>query len=243
VSKEVIMMTASTQERRMRVRPFSKQSLALMARIYVRMAIESDFGAVCDLYKRNGFAGIPSKSQFLSRLRIFPEGQWVAIRADANEVVGVAFSLILPWKTYHGHHWEDLTADGTFESHDETKGRTLFRTGLIASEGPLFSEIACRLHEPFKRLAMDRSLEEIRAVIRVSSDGRLRHSRQLPEQWYVSNLLDGRLWDIRLSNWTEHGFQVTSFMSKFRRETDGSGGAVLLKWSVPPADKAFSHGH
>ncbi len=70
--------------------------------------------------------------QLSSHLRVFPEGQCVAVLQPGETVVGMAASLIVDWDDYNMlDDWERFTADGMFTNHDPVRGRTLYGAEVI----------------------------------------------------------------------------------------------------------------
>jgi ribosomal protein S18 acetylase RimI-like enzyme len=70
--------------------------------------------------------------QLHSHLRVFPEGQFVAVQGPEQRVVGMAASCIVLWDQYHMlGNWETFTADGMFTNHDPIQGHTLYGVELI----------------------------------------------------------------------------------------------------------------
>src|SRR5262249_28698321 len=70
--------------------------------------------------------------QLGSHLRVFPEGQFVAIDRHEDRVVGMCASLIVLWERYDMLDcWEDFTANGMFTNHDAQRGRTLYGAEII----------------------------------------------------------------------------------------------------------------
>ena len=65
-----------------------------------------------------------SPEKFESQLAIFPQGQVVA-EIDGR-VVGAASSLVVLWDEWAVEHsWTEITASGTFQTHDP-RGKTLY---------------------------------------------------------------------------------------------------------------------
>ena len=70
--------------------------------------------------------------QLSSHLRVFPEGQCVAVLQPGETVVGMAASLIVDWDDYNMlDSWERFTADGMFTNHDPVRGGTLYGAEVI----------------------------------------------------------------------------------------------------------------
>ena len=63
--------------------------------------------------------------------RVFPQGQFVAVDVDRNQVAGVHFTLRLRMYDFHiDDSWDVLTAGGSFLDHDPT-GQTLYGADIM----------------------------------------------------------------------------------------------------------------
>ena len=92
-----------------------------------------DFDGITDLCRRT-YPDTPpwNAEQLSSHLRLFPEGQFVAVHGPEEKVVGMCASLIVDWEDYHMlDSWEQFTADGMFTNHDPKRGRTLYGAEVI----------------------------------------------------------------------------------------------------------------
>src|SRR5262245_47938441 len=103
------------------------------ARISVRNTEPPDFDRIGDLCRRVYPEDQPwTREQLGSHLRVFPEGQFVAIDRQEDRVVGMCASLIVHWDCYDMLDcWEDFTADGMFTNHDPARGHTLYGAEAI----------------------------------------------------------------------------------------------------------------
>ena len=92
-----------------------------------------DFDGISDLCRRT-YPDTPpwNAEQLSSHLRVFPEGQFVAVFGREEKVVGMCASLIVDWEDYAMlDSWEQFTADGMFTNHDPHRGRTLYGAEVI----------------------------------------------------------------------------------------------------------------
>ena len=96
-------------------------------RISVRNTQPPEFDRIAELCRRVYPEDTPwTAEQLASHLRVFPEGQFVAVDRQEDRVVGMCASLIVLWDRYDMlDSWEDFTVDGMFTNHDPQRGRTL----------------------------------------------------------------------------------------------------------------------
>jgi len=96
--------------------------------ILVRNTTTADFPAIVELTRRVYPASLPwGTGQLESHLRVFPEGQLVAVDRASDRILGMAASLIVLWDDYDAtDDWRDFTDHGMFTNHDQEAGHTLY---------------------------------------------------------------------------------------------------------------------
>ncbi len=110
-----------------------QQSVQPQLEVVVRNTTPRDFDGISDLCLRT-YPDTPpwTVEQLSSHLRVFPEGQFVAVYGPEQKVVGMCASLIVDWEDYAIlDNWEQFTADGMFTNHDARRGRTLYGAEVI----------------------------------------------------------------------------------------------------------------
>ncbi|MGA3213694.1 MAG: GNAT family N-acetyltransferase, partial [Terriglobales bacterium] len=106
--------------------------------------------------------------QLSSHLRVFPEGQCVAVLEPGEAVVGMAASLIVDWDDYHMlDDWERFTADGMFTNHDPARGHTLYGAEVIVDPTLQHHGIGDKLYAFRRNLTESLRLRRIRAGARL----------------------------------------------------------------------------
>ena len=106
--------------------------------------------------------------QLSSHLRVFPEGQFVAVHRQTRRIVGMAASLIVWWNDYDmTTNWRDFTDAGMFTNHDPENGRTLYGAEVMVDptlQGPGIGKL---LYEARRALTVRLGLLRIRAGARL----------------------------------------------------------------------------
>ncbi|MEX0742560.1 MAG: GNAT family N-acetyltransferase, partial [Phycisphaeraceae bacterium] len=98
-----------------------------------------------------------------SHLRIFPEGQFVAIEQATGRVVGMAASLIVLWDDYElDTSWIDFTDDGLFTNHDPEHGRTLYGAEVMVHSDMQGRGVGKKLYAARRQLCRRLGLLRIR---------------------------------------------------------------------------------
>lgn len=71
-----------------------------------------------------------------SHLKVFPQGQLVAIEQGSGLVLGVCSGLVVDWDAQEDtSSWDALTAGGMYTNHDPINGGTLFAADVMVRPG------------------------------------------------------------------------------------------------------------
>jgi len=205
-----------------------------MDRVHVRNTEPRDFaeiGALCRRVYPNERPWTPE--QLASHLRMFPEGQLVALDRELDRVVGMSASLIVCWERYDDFDtWEDFTADGTFTNHDPARGRTVY--GAEAIVDPRFQGhgVGGKLYAARRELIERLGLPRIRGGARLRSYHS--YARQMSAADYVVKVVHGQLDDQTLSFQLHEGFHVLAVVPHYLGEDPETlGYAALIEWLNP----------
>ena len=171
-----------------------------------------------------------SEVQLASHLRVFPEGQFVALDRATGELVGMASSLIVRWEDYGlGANWRDFTDGGKFTNHDPRHGRTLYGAEVMVHPGRRREGIGKLLYLARAALARELGLLRIRAGARLR-DYHLHADRLSPER-YVAAVVRGELEDRTLSFQLGQGFRVIGVVSRYlSHDPESLGYAAVIEW-------------
>lgn len=199
-------------------------------RVVVRNTTPADFPGIIALSSRV-YHGVAWWAEGLaSHLEVFPEGQFVAVREDTGDVVGMSASLIVLWDDYDlSTSWRDFTADGTFTNHDPEHGRTLYGAEVMVAPDMQGHGIGTMLYAAREELARRLGLLRIRA------GARLRHyhkyaDRMRPEA-YVAAVAAGEIRDPTLTFQLHRGFQVIGVVERYLRfDPESLGYAAVIEW-------------
>lgn len=205
-----------------------------MTKVTVRATQPGDVDALLQLQARVYPTIAPWQRDHLARqLAVFPEGQLVA---EINQrIVGCASSLIILWDEWADEHtWHDITAAGTFSTHNP-QGLTLYGAEVFVDPSLRGQRVGHRLYEGRRQLCRRLNLRRIIAC------GRLPGYRALADQMtvelYVKKVLWGDLVDPVLSFQLREGFRFCGIMSDYLPEdVDSCGQASLIAWVNPDYD-------
>ena len=182
-----------------------------------------------------------TEAQLASHLRVFPEGQWVAVSPE-DGVIGVAASLIVLWDDYDfTTSWRELTAAVTFVNHDPVRGRTLYGAEIMVHPAWQGRGVGKRFYAEREALARRLGLLRIRAGARLRGYGRYAGSMSVEQ--YVIRVVRGELTDPTLTFQLRRGFRVLAVVPGYlAHDPESLGYAAVIEWLNPevarPADYA-----
>jgi len=171
--------------------------------------------------------------QLSSHLRVFPEGQCVAVLQPVNTVVGMAASLIVDWDDYNLlDDWERFTADGMFTNHDPIRGHTLYGAEVIVDPTLQHHGIGDKLYGFRRNLTESLRLRRIRAGARLR--GYHECCTEVKPDEYVDEVVHGVRHDPTLSFQLREGFHVLAVVPHYLSDDPESMGyAAVIEWLNP----------
>ena len=183
-----------------------------------------------------------NETQLGSHLEVFPEGQFVAIEAETNKVVGMAASLIVLWDDYDmTADWATFTNRGLFTNHDPARGRTLYGAEVIVHPTRQGAGIGKKIYAARRELTERLGLLRIRAGARLP--GYHKHAQRMSAEDYVARVVQGRLGDPTLSFQLKQGFHVLAVAGRYlMHDPESQEFAAVIEWLnsavATPADYA-----
>jgi GNAT superfamily N-acetyltransferase len=167
--------------------------------------------------------------QLESHLRVFPEGQLVAVTPEGR-VVGVASSLIIAWNDYDmGEGWGDFTDKGLFTNHDPERGRTLYGAEVMVDPREQGQGVGHLLYAARREIARRFGLRRIRAGARLRGYGE--HSHAMDAAAYVRKVVTGEIGDPTLSFQLREDFHVLAVVPNYLgSDSESQGYAAVIEW-------------
>jgi len=204
------------------------------SKITVRNTRREDFAGIAEL-SRDVYKDSPPWSEGLlsSHLRVFPEGQFVAIEVDGGRVVGMAASLIVLWDDYDlNMDWLSFTNSGTFTNHDPAHGRTLYGAEVMVNPAMQRRGIGKKIYQERRSLVQRLGLLRIRAGARLRGYHRFAH--RMTAEDYVMRVVQGKISDPTLSFQLREGFAVIGVVANYlHQDPESRGFAALIEWLNP----------
>ena len=202
--------------------------------IIVRQTTRADFPGIIAL-TRAIYPDAPSwkEEQLEAHLRVFPDGQFVAIRSGTGEIVGMAASLIVLWDDYElQSSWRDFTAAGSFSNHDPARGRTLYGAEIMVSPTLQGQGVGTKLYAARETLARRLGLLRIRAGARLRDYHR--YADRMSAEEYAAAVVRGEIVDRTLTFQLRRDFRVIGVISGYlRHDPESLGYAAVIEWVNP----------
>ena len=201
----------------------------------VRNTVSEDISKIVDLQKESfpylaRYGNIWRPEELESHIRIFPQGQFVAVEPDGT-VVGSASSLVVtPNPKYAEHTWCKITAEGLFTSHNPN-GDSLY--GADISTHPKFRHegIGKMLYDARKELTMRLNLP------RMIGGGRLfnycEYADRMSALEYAQRVIKGELRDPVLSFELDNGFKFIKILPNYLNDIRSLNYASFIEWLNP----------
>lgn len=208
------------------------------APVAVRNTRPEDFPAIIAMTRLVYPDSVPwNDAQLISHLRVFPEGQFVAVEASSGRVVGMAASLIVWWNEYDMKAtWRDFTDHGMFTNHDPGRGRTLYGAEIMVHPDLQGCGVGTKIYAARRALVQRTGLLRIRAGARLR--GYHRHADRLSAEEYAAKVARGELWDPTVSFQMRRGFHILAVVPNYlRRDAESCGYAAVIEWLNPEVAK------
>jgi len=204
------------------------------SRIKVRNTQSSDIPGIIELSRAvYPDSGPWSTEQLESHLKVFPEGQFVAVDVPSGRIVGMAASLVVLWDDYElNTNWRDFTAGGYFTNHDPQYGRTLYGAEVMVAPDCQRRGIGKKIYAAREELTQRLGLLRIRAGARLR--GYSKYAHRMSAEEYVARVVKGKIGDPTLSFQLRQGFKVLAVVGGYlRHDPESLGYAAVIEWLNP----------
>lgn len=205
------------------------------AQVKIRQATKADIPHLIELNRLAypvlaGENVVWGESHLLSHLRVFPEGQIVALIGD--KIVGAVATLVvdLGRDPQRNHTWAGITDSGYFTSHDPNAD-TLYGADVYVHPDTRGLGVGHELYEARRQLC--RKLNKRRIV----AGGRLWNYEEqaagMTAAEYARRVEAGELRDLVLSFQLREGFQLRGVMPHYLRDPKSQNWASFIEWLNP----------
>jgi GNAT superfamily N-acetyltransferase len=163
---------------------------------------------------------------FESHLRVFPEGQWVAL--DGERVVGMSAGFLCSFDFDHPHHSFDEFIDYGFFTRHDPRGQHFYGADVSVHPDYRGRGIARGLYDARKALVRQRGLQGI--VTGAMIPGFVHYKATMNAQAYVNHVVAGEIFDPTLSVQLRQGFLTRGLLPNYLPDSATDGWSVLIEW-------------
>jgi hypothetical protein len=201
----------------------------------IRNTLPADIPKVVGLQKESfpflaRYGNIWHPEELQSHLRIFPQGQFVAVEPDGT-LVGSASTLIVSLDPeYAEHTWKEITADGTFTNHNP-EGDSLYGADISTHPKYRHEGIGKMLYNTRKQLVTKLNLR------RMIGGGRLfnycEFAGRMSALEYAQRVVKGELRDPVLSFELDNEFKFIKILPNYLDDVRSLNNASFIEWLNP----------
>lgn len=173
-----------------------------------------------------------TREELADHVRVYPQGQFVALESSRDEVAGVHFTLRLRMMDFHlDDSWDVLTAGGSFLDH-AADGHTLYGADIMVHPTHQHHGLGRALTEAARHLVQRENLWRMVGASRLPGYGK--HCAAMPIEQYVEAVVGGRLVDPVLSVHMKDGWSpVRPIHGYLQHDEDSAGWAEVIQWVNP----------
>jgi GNAT superfamily N-acetyltransferase len=201
----------------------------------IRNTLPEDIPKVVGLQKESfpflaRYGNIWHPEELQSHLRIFPQGQFVAVEPDGT-LVGSASTLIVSLDPeYAEHTWKEITADGIFTNHNP-EGDSLYGADISTHPKYRHEGIGKMLYNTRKQLVTKLNLR------RMIGGGRLfnycEFAGRMSALEYAQRVVKGELRDPVLSFELDNEFKFIKILPNYLDDVRSLNNASFIEWLNP----------
>ena len=203
--------------------------------VIIRNTLPADIPKVVGLQKESfpflaRYGNIWRPEELQSHLRIFPQGQFVAVEPDGT-VVGSASTLIVSLDPeYAEHTWKEITADGIFTNHNP-EGDSLYGADISTHPKYRHEGIGKMLYNARKQLVAKLNLR------RMIGGGRLfnycEFAGKMSALEYAQRVVKEELRDPVLSFEIDNEFKFIKILPNYLDDVRSLNNASFIEWLNP----------
>ena len=203
--------------------------------VIIRNTQPEDICKIVDLQKESypylaPYGNIWHPEELDSHLRIFPQGQFVAVEPDGT-IVGSASTFIVSLNPqYVEHTWKDITADGLFTNHNSS-GDSLYLADISTHPKHRHEGIGGMIIYRWRELVAKLNLR------RMIGGGRLfnytEYADRMSPYEYTEKVMKGELKDLVLTFELGIGFRFVKILPNYLNDVRSLNYASFIEWVNP----------
>ena len=209
--------------------------------VIVRNTQPKDISKIVDLQKESypylaPYGNIWRSEEPESHLRIFPQGQFVAVEPDGT-IVGSASTFIVSLNPQYAEHtWKDITADGSFTTHTPS-GDSLYLADISTHPKHRHEGIGSMIIHRWKELVAKLDLR------RMIGGGRLfnytEYADRMSPYEYTEKVIKGELKDLVLTFELDIGFKFVKILPNYLNDVRSLNYASFIEWVNPSYNQSL----
>jgi ribosomal protein S18 acetylase RimI-like enzyme len=203
--------------------------------VIVRNTQPEDISKIVDLQKESypylaPYGNIWHPEELESHLRIFPQGQFVALEPDGT-IVGSASTFIVSLNPQYAEHtWKDITADGLFTNHNSSAD-SLYLADISTHPKHRHEGIGGMIIYRWRELVAKLNLR------RMIGGGRLfnytEYADRMSPYEYTEKVIKGELKDLVLTFELGIGFRFVKILPNYLNDVRSLNYASFIEWVNP----------
>ncbi|MDQ3872867.1 MAG: GNAT family N-acetyltransferase [Thermoproteota archaeon] len=203
--------------------------------VKIRNTTHQDIPKIVDLQKESfpylaRYGNVWRPEELQSHLRIFPEGQFVAVEPDGTVVGSASTLIVLLEPEYAEHTWQGITANGMFTNHNPN-GDSLYGADISTHPKYRHEGIGSMLYDTRKEVVVNLNLR------RMIGGGRLfnysEHADKMSALEYAQKVIRGELRDPVLSFELANGFRFIKILPNYLDDVRSLNYASFIEWLNP----------
>ncbi|MCS6846496.1 MAG: GNAT family N-acetyltransferase [Anaerolineae bacterium] len=172
---------------------------------------------------------------FANHVRLFPEGQFVAIERETGRVVGSTSGFLtyydrIDQEHFRHHKFIDAIAGGWLTNHNP-RGNYYYGVDMCVHPDYRGRGIARKLHDARKALCKRLNLKG--QVIGGMIPGFVAYKHVMTAQEYVRYVQAGLIYDSTLTTQLRNGFVLRGMLQNYLDDPPTDGWSTLLEWRNP----------
>lgn len=173
--------------------------------------------------------------QFRHHMKVFPQGQFVAVDQATNEVIGLTVSMRLDFDPGHPfiEPWHVTISDGWLMRH-KPKGEWMY--GVESCVHPAYRSMGVGGKLMEARFEVARRLNLRGMVAGSALVSYYRYSERISPEDYVRGVVAGKYFDTNLSKQIAKGFRPLITIPNYVTDVEACGWGVVIVWDNPAYD-------
>jgi len=201
-------------------------------KVIIRQALPGEVDILLRIEAAAWLEKAATREMLLSRMEVFPEGVFCAIKE--GRIQGFAVNEIIDLNKFDQNNlsWALLTDNGFLRKSHDYSGDSLY--GVSISVPPYVSDknVALRLYEYGAKLAVRFNLKKIYVGSRIPSFHKYT-DKMTAEEYVYKKTAAGRILDPELALYVSMGMKIERIIPNYFTDPESLNYGVLVSWTNP----------